>query len=196
MRLWINGTSPYARLCRVVAAEKNLPLELVWADPWSDPADFLAVAPAGKIPALELENGLALIETSVIVDALDRRGDGPSLVPADNDAAARLGWARALTDCAFAAVALRRFSPGDEPPALATRWINGVRRTLTTLETAVARQNAAQHDKTPDLADLTLGVALSYLQLRYPAEPLGPTLTAFAATISGRPSFAATHWVV
>lgn len=194
MRLWINGTSPYARLCRVTAAEKNLPLELRWTDPWSDPADFIAVAPSGKIPVLELENGVALTESSVIVDVLDRMGGGRTLAPADDRAAARLGLARALTDCAFGAVVLRRFHGGDEPPAPAGRWAAGVRRILTALESGFAGEDPVAASREPDLAGLTLGVALAYLQLRYPTETPGPKLTAFAAATAARPAFAATPW--
>lgn len=193
MRLWINGTSPYARLCRVVAAEKNLSLELRWTDPWSDPDDLLAVAPAAKIPALELDDGTALTESAVIVDVLDRLGGAPSLAPASSRAAARLGLARALTDCAFAAVVQRRFHPDGEPP-LTARWLSAVRRTLAALEAEAPPIKPDGSGDAPDLADLTLGVALSYLKLRHGGAPVGPRLAAFAGTMAARRSFLETNW--
>lgn len=193
MRLWINGTSPYARLCRVVAAEKNLSLELRWTDPWSDPDDLLAVAPAAKIPVLELDDETALTESAVIADMLDRLGGAPSLAPASNRAMARLGLARALTDCAFAAVAQRRFHPNGEPP-LTTRWLGAARRMLAALEAEPPPIKPEAPGGAPDLADLTLGVALSYLKLRHGGAPIGPRLAAFAATMAARRSFVETDW--
>lgn len=190
-RLWINGSSPYARLCRVVALEKGVMLELQWTDPWRDPADLLDAAPPGKIPALELTSGERLVESSVICEMLERLGGGGPMLGAPADAAglARLGLARALMDNAFGAVAQRRFDPDGAAPGLATRWRAGLLRTLTRLE-----ETAPPPDGAFDLAAATLGVALAYLELRYPDVVLAPRLAAFYAAVSRRDSFTATVW--
>ncbi|BBI63175.1 hypothetical protein HSBAA_44810 [Vreelandella sulfidaeris] len=43
MELYLNATSPYARLVRIVLLEKGLAdaVTLKWCDPWADDADLL-----------------------------------------------------------------------------------------------------------------------------------------------------------
>lgn len=52
MELYLNATSPYARLVRIVLLEKGLAgaVTLKWCDPWADDADLLKANPRGAFP--------------------------------------------------------------------------------------------------------------------------------------------------
>ena len=78
MELYGSLTSPYVRLCRVVAALRGLDLPLVQANPYEDEG-LRAVNPLGRVPALRLDDGLALTDSGAIIRYLDERGEGASL---------------------------------------------------------------------------------------------------------------------
>mgnify|MGYP001419914949 CR=1 FL=1 len=84
MELFLNATSPYARLVRIVVLEKGLAdaVKLRWCDPWSDDAQLLEANPAGRIPALITEDGTALSESLVIALYLDGMGRSEPIIPA------------------------------------------------------------------------------------------------------------------
>lgn len=84
---------PLASFCwKVLIAlyEKDLPFEGRTVD-LGDPsarAAFLEISPFGKMPVLQDEGrGRILCETSIIIEYLDRRFEGPGLLPADADLA-------------------------------------------------------------------------------------------------------------
>ncbi|NWO06368.1 MAG: glutathione S-transferase N-terminal domain-containing protein, partial [Alteromonadaceae bacterium] len=49
MELYLNQTSPYARVARICAIEKQLSqdVNLVWVDPWADDTALLIANPNG-----------------------------------------------------------------------------------------------------------------------------------------------------
>ena len=194
MKLYLNKTSPYARLVLVTAIEAGLEerVELHWVEPWGDPPELLALNPLAKVPALLTDDATALIESGGICDyliALSRREDLlPTRLDARTDVLKRLGLARGTIDCAFGAVIQRRFSDG-KTTTLAQRWLNALPRAITTLDAlCVARRDAGQ----PDLADLTAAVALDYVNFRLPEvvwRDGAPALAAWADKLTARPSF-------
>jgi glutathione S-transferase len=139
MKLYLNKTSPYARLVLATAHEAGLAerLETVWVEPWDDVPALLAVNPLGKVPALETDSGTALIESSAICDylvAVSGRDDLlPSQPTAREDTLHRLGLGRATIDCSFGAVIGRRFAGGETPP-LAQRWLKALPRAVAALD--------------------------------------------------------------
>ena len=62
MQLFLNTSSPFARVARVVALEKGLAdqLELVWCDPWNNDPALLAQHPQARIPVLSRTMGRPL----------------------------------------------------------------------------------------------------------------------------------------
>lgn len=171
MKLYLNAASPYARLVRVVLIETGLEpaTELRYVDPWESPPELLARNPAAKVPALELDDGTRLIESSCICEHLIRHSGVGNLGVASpaNDAVRLqvLGLGRAAIDCAFGAVVLERFC---EDTRLAARWLDALPRISASLESlysSVVREN------TVDLADLTVAVAFEYIDFRLPEIP-------------------------
>ena len=63
--------SPYCRKVRLVLAEKRLPFELRVERTWERREDYLQINPAGTVPTLVEDNGLAIPDSTVICEYLD-----------------------------------------------------------------------------------------------------------------------------
>jgi glutathione S-transferase len=194
MKLYLNKASPYARLVMVVAFEKELSgdIELVWTDPWASEEKLLAVTPLAKVPVLVAEDGQPLVESACICDYLDGIGAGAALLPkagAERLAVLRkVGLGRGLIDVAFGAVIEKRYGSGGDS-VLIGRWRTAVTRSAALLEADSTLGLA------PDLGDLTIAVALSYVDFRLGDvewRTSAPRLTAWFARIASRPSMTTT----
>jgi glutathione S-transferase len=84
--------SPFVRKVRVVLAEKQVPYDLVPANPFEKSPAFLKLSPLGRIPALEDESGRSLADSSVIAEYLEERFPEPPLFPRDAYERARTRW--------------------------------------------------------------------------------------------------------
>lgn len=198
MKLFSSGASPYARKVAVAAHETGLidRIEIVGVTvtPVSVNPEVAAANPLTKVPTLVLDDGTALYDSRVIVEYLDHLSGG-RLVPAGDDR-----W-RVLRDQATAdglmdAALLARYERALRPEPL--RWaewdagqVGKVERALDVLE---AEFRPAQD--APQIGDIAVACALSYLDLRF-AE-LGwrtgrPKLAAFAEAFAARPSMTATR---
>ena len=63
--------SPYCRKVRLVLAEKRLPFELRQERVWERREEYLALNPAGTVPTLVEDNGLAIPGSAVILEYLE-----------------------------------------------------------------------------------------------------------------------------
>jgi glutathione S-transferase len=63
--------SPYSRKVRLVLAEKRLPFELRLEKVWDRRPEYLEINPAGTVPTLIEDNGLAIPDSAVICEYLD-----------------------------------------------------------------------------------------------------------------------------
>lgn len=197
MQLYLNKTSPYARLAFVTAHETGVAarLQTIWLEPWNDPPELLAVNPLAKVPALLTDDGTALIESSLICDYLvmvsRRETLLPSTLPARAQTLHRLGLGRAAIDCAFGVVIARRFNNGADT-TLSQRWLHALPRATAALEISGAARAAAPD---PDLGDLAVAVAFDYMDFRLPElgwRARAPKLATFVDRIRARPSMQAT----
>jgi glutathione S-transferase len=196
MKLYLNKASPYARLVLVVAHEKAISdqLELVWTDPWASEERLLGANPFSKVPALALDSSghETLIESACICDYLDDVGGGRRLLPhlpaARKSALIKYGRGRALIDSAFGAVIQRRFTPaGAAESPLVERWLGAAARAMPVLE----RSSAGLRGDEPDIGDLSIAVALSYVDFRLSEikwRSSSPALAAWLDQISERPA--------
>ena len=196
MKLFLNAASPYARLVRVVLDETGLATqtELHYVDPWAAPAELLARNPAAKVPALELDDGIRLIESSCICDYLIRNSGRDDLATSSpGNASVRLqvlGLGRAAMDCAFGAVVQERFCQ-DTP--LAARWLDALPRIASSLEALMPGDAAPP---CVDLADLTVAVAFEYVEFRLPDvcwRRVSPKLARRVAHLGERQSLSTTR---
>jgi len=72
--------SPSCRKVRLVLAEKRLPFELRVERVWERRPDYLEVNPAGTVPTLLEDNGLAIPDSAVICEYLDEAYPDTSLL--------------------------------------------------------------------------------------------------------------------
>jgi glutathione S-transferase len=63
--------SPYSRKVRLVLAEKRLPFDLRAEKVWERRAEYLEMNPAGTVPTLIEDNGLAIPDSAVICEYLE-----------------------------------------------------------------------------------------------------------------------------
>ncbi len=151
MQLFLNATSPFARVARVAALHHGLAdqLTLVWSDPWNQDPALLAAHPQLRIPVLVTAEGHAISESLLIAQYLDHIGSGPALVPADHSAAvlARASVAYGLMESAFNVVIARKY----EGTAVADASVLGQRR-LAALDprAGTAGKRAARPAGAPD----------------------------------------------
>ena len=79
MQLYLNTSSPYARVVRVCLYEKELMerTELCWCDPWAADSELLKIL-LSRILALVTEGGEVLTKSLLIAHYLDAVGEGIS----------------------------------------------------------------------------------------------------------------------
>jgi glutathione S-transferase len=199
MKLYLNKTSPYARLVLTTAIEAGLgdAMEKIWIEPWDDAPELLSVNPLSKIPVLLTDSGDALIESALICDYLITKAAREDLLPsaapaAREDVMRRLGLGRAAMDCAFSAVIQRRFNGGKDTE-LSLRWLRAVPRAARALDGLAAQREQEDH---PDLGDIAVAVAFDYVRFRlgeveWKAE--APALVRLVDRMCKRPAMQATR---
>lgn len=83
MKLYSNATSPYAARVRMLLRVKGASIPLAEPPGGIGSAEYRAITPLGKVPALVLDDGRVLPESEVICSYLDATLAGPSLYPND-----------------------------------------------------------------------------------------------------------------
>lgn len=171
MQLFLNATSPFARVARVVALEKGLvhQLELRWCDPWSNDPALLAQHPQARIPVLVTHDGNANSESLLIAQYLDHISPSTQLIPPAQTGAvlARTSVAYGLMEAAFNVVIARKNDGADVADAnvMGQRRLAAIQRVLQQWESATPA--ALGHTITLD--QIATAVALAYVQFRLPA---------------------------
>jgi glutathione S-transferase len=200
MKLFYSPTSPYARKCCVTAIEKGVEarIEIVAASPLSDPPELHAANPLGKVPALVLPDDRCIVDSRVICEHLDTLAATPRLIPTDHaariDCRTREALADGISDAAFLRTMERLRPEAQRSPDWNARWANAIRRAIAGFETTIP-DPPLPDNSTPDLGDIALVCALSYVDFRHGDlawDREAPRLRAWLAAIEKRPSFAAT----
>lgn len=195
MKLLGTHTSPYVRKARLVLLEKNIPHEYV-IDPPSEPGSLvLQVNPLGRIPALILDDGFCVFDSSVIADYADTLNDAPVLIPS-TDPLARLRVKRweALADGIMdSAIVVRNESlraEDKQSQAVLDMHNLAVTHALDYAAQLLGEREWCEGDAIT-LADLALVSALLYLDLRQAARDwrsAHANLAVWLSRISARPS--------
>ena len=197
MKLLHSPTSPYVRKVRVVALEKGLAsrIELILAKPWPDPTGVLAANPLGKVPVLLLADGTPLYDSPVICEYLDSLVPARPLIPYDGAGRwlvlRRQALADGILDAAVGMVLESRRPAAEQSASSQDRALAAIRSGVAAL--AADLQPA---DETFDLGQISIGVALGYLEFRLSHLDLGTSerrLADFWRAARARPSFVATQ---
>lgn len=194
MRILTNTTSPYARIARIALAEKGFDLgDTQVVNPWTDNDEMLRLNPASRVPTLQLESGLPLTESLLIVAWLERKIPTPSLLDGDLDLiVSRAGLSMGVIDAmANIITGVMQMDPdfGETKVGLKRRRtiVNGFRR--------MEADPPAYDGGVPDISVITTVVAVDYVRLRFKdapwVEPI-PKLDALRDATAARLSFAKT----
>jgi glutathione S-transferase len=169
MKLYVSLTSPFARKVRVAVAEKHLGdrIEQVVVDPWDDDGTLERINPLVQVPALAVDDTLALTDSTTIANWLERAFPQPALWPHDPRACARAEAIAALANTlveytVFLVLENRRPADHRNPDMIARRQ-NGIFRGVQALETHF-------HASTGhfNLDSIGVACALAYLDFRQP----------------------------
>jgi len=199
MKLWYAPTSPFARKVRIAAHELGLAnrIGLLKVDPWTD-ARLRALNPLAKVPTLELPDGSALYESSLICEYLDAqrldvRPESPRLFPAPGPARWHTLLRQGLADGAAAAAgrlfAERRKPDGERVPGMEERFQQAIDAALDALE----KDPPAFGD--PLIGDIAAAAFIGYLDFRFPGTGWRATrlkLSAWFDVFNARPSMTET----
>lgn len=199
MELYLNATSPYARMVRIVLLEKGLAdaVTLKWCDPWADDPTLLKANPGGRIPALVTEESTTLSESMLIAVYLDNAYPEKPVLPADRlrEVLYLAGLGQSLMEAAFMTVIARKHY-GNE----ADNSVLGARR-LRTIQRLLNQLNSELGEAPVDaikLGEIAVAVALDYLAFRL-AEMAWreeyPQLHAWHEGLMARESFQQTAFV-
>lgn len=170
MKLIASLTSPFARKVRIVLAEKHIECELQIDVPWNADTHVPEYNPLGKIPVLQLDDGTALYDSRVIVEYLDHAAPVHNVLP--KDARGRIMAKRweALADgiCdAAATIYLEKKRPElQQNPEWLQRQEQKIFRGLEAISADLNDHNWCMGDNY-SLADIAVGCALGYLELRF-----------------------------
>ncbi|KAF0811243.1 putative GST-like protein YibF [Andreprevotia sp. IGB-42] len=195
MKLYSSPTSPYGRKVRIVLLEKKIDCQLIEDIPSAADSKVASVNPLGKVPALVLDDGKPLYDSSVIVEYLDHVSPVGKLLPADHRQAVGVKrWealADGVTDAAALIVAERRRPPELQSADWVERQQAKIERGLAALSADLGESKwcFAGHFS---LADIATGCCLGYLSMRFPDFDWAtrhPNLATLYAQLNERPSF-------
>ena len=193
MRLYGSPTSPYVRKARVLVAEKKLTVEFVNEDPWPADSKIPTRNPLGKVPALEIEPRNYLFESALVVHYLDHV-DGKTLTPKDPGGYWQAQWWQALgngiIDAAVARVLEMRRPEDKQMPEKVEREEARIRRAVAVAEQRFGGGTFLVGNRFT-LADLIMGVAMQYVDFRYPHDwrSTAPRLGDWHQNVAQRKSF-------
>jgi glutathione S-transferase len=198
MKLIGSITSPYVRKVRIVMAEKKLDFQFVTEDVWAADTSISASNPLGKVPCLIMEGGVAVFDSRVIVEYVDTLSPVGKLIPDRGRERAEVKTWEALADGLLDAAILARLEAswagrkeGERSQAWIDRQLKKIDDCLTAMDLALAeRSNCVGIHLS--LADIAVGVAVSYLDFRFPAidwRGKHPNLGDLYDRLAQRPSF-------
>lgn len=174
MKLIGSLTSPYVRKVRIVMAEKKLDYRLELENVWSADTRIMASNPLGKVPCLVMEGGEAVFDSRVIVEYVDTLSPVSRLIPASGRERAEVRTWEALADGLLDAAIAARLEltwPGRTDAQRCTAWVD---RHLAKIHAALKAMSLGLGEKTWcsgihfSLADIAVGVAVGYLDFRFP----------------------------
>lgn len=193
MKLYGSETSPYVRKVRILIKEKDIPCEFIIEGPSDAAGHVAALNPLGKVPVLQRDGGDVLFDSPMIAEYLDSLKGDP-LLPVSSEARWLTQRWHALGQGIMDAVIARMLEgrkPADKQmPEVIAKQEGKVAAALKYAESA---QRGATYlvDDRFSLADIALGVALEYIDLRYAHawRAQYPRLAQWQAGMARRASF-------
>jgi glutathione S-transferase len=199
MKLMYSPTSPFVRRVRAAAMELGLAdrieLEPIQVAPLRTNEAYAAgINPVRKIPALLLDDGSWLADSSVICDYLNELAGGARLIPASGPDRWRILSQQAVALGMTDALVLARYETALRPEPL--RWAGWVEDQQDRFWGGLGwfeqrAQNVLDHKAIPDVSQLALACCLSYADFRFAAldwRARAPRVRSWYDIIATRPS--------
>ncbi|OQW47143.1 MAG: hypothetical protein A4S16_09080 [Proteobacteria bacterium SG_bin6] len=170
MKLYSLPLSPFAARVRLAIYRKGLEdkIEILRPPEGGTRGEaYLALNPIGQVPALALDSGLTLAESSVILEYLEDAFPEPSLRPADAEGLARMRLLLKLPDGYFMGaprILLGMRQPEDRQPQLVAPAMENLHKALSYTEHYIGKGAWAVGDL-PTLADCALVPVLNAVNL-------------------------------
>ena len=199
MKLWYASASPFVRKTMVVAHETGqidkIELVNVATTPIATDEKLLGINPARKIPAMQLEGGMVLMDSRVICAYLNEQGGG-ALLPSDERMRYASMTLEAVADALMDAAVLTRYETFLRPEQF--RWQDWVDGQLGKVDSIL--DNLENHwvfvlEGPLSIGVIGIGCALGYLDFRFPDRDWRvdhPKLAEWFAGFSERDSMKAT----
>jgi glutathione S-transferase len=190
--------SPFVRKCLVVAAVKNLKMEVVPVGLGDAKPEFLEASPFKKMPALR-DGDFTISDSSAIVHYLEAKHPEPALIPAEPEERARAIWFDEFADTILVPAAGKIFfnrvvspkfmgKPGDEEAAK-----QGEAEMVPLYEYLESVIPASRHLVADRLTLADIAVASPFVNAAHcgvaPDPDTYPKLTAFLADMHGGHGF-------
>ncbi len=196
MKLYGSLTSPYVRKIRVLLKEKAIACDFVIESPYDSGSHVPALNPLGKVPVLVRDDNEVLFDSPLIVDYLDSLKGEPLTPPAGEARWQVLRWhalGQGILDAVVARLMEARRPTEKQLAESITRQESKIIAALKYADNA-KKGPAYLVGERFSLADLALGVALEYVDFRFPHDwrSQHPRLAHWLAGISTRGSFAET----
>ena len=183
-------------------AEKKLDYEFVTEDVWAAETSIAESNPLGKVPCLIMEGSEAIYDSRVIVEYLDTLSPVGKLIPSVGRERAEVKTWEAMADGVLDAAILARLEATWAGRTKAQRSPAWIERQLGKVRAGVKAMGQGLGDQPfcagiyLSLADLAVGVALGYIDFRFPEidwRTDNPNLLKLYDKLMLRPSFAETR---
>ncbi|MCP3867715.1 MAG: glutathione S-transferase [Gammaproteobacteria bacterium] len=170
MRLRYSPTSPYVRKVMATAIEtgQKRAIEKIPTNPWDPESGIDRDNPLGKVPALILDDGSVLFDSPVICAYLDSLHQGRPLIPPSGRERWDVLCLEALADGLMDAAVLVTLEKKHRDEAVRSQWWLDVQKETVDRSIRELDRRAGDLSSTLDLAQIAIGCALGYLDLRMP----------------------------
>ena len=198
MKLIGSKTSPYVRKVRVLLAEKRLAHDFVEESAWNADTKVPNYNPLNKVPALQLDDGESIYDSSVIAEYLDAISGG-SYLPAAPLERAKVKSQEALgdgiADAGITAFLERKRDASRQDAAWIARQLDKVNAGIASLSKSLGSKEYLGGSQA-NLGDIACACGLFWAEFRMPElawRERYPNLKAWAERMEARPAFAATR---
>ncbi len=203
MKLLYSATSPFVRKVWVTALELGLAasIERIPTNPLKREDVESSPNPLGKVPCLETDDGETLYDSTVICEYLDTLAGGGRLIPPVGPARWTALRREALGNGILEAGVLRVVEGMRKEERRSQGWIAhqaaAIHRALDALEGEADRLSPSL-GRSVTIGEITIGIALAFLDFRFPAEnwrDCRPKLADWFESVKTRRSMQETDWV-
>jgi len=194
MKLLYTKRSPYARKVRIIALEKNIPLDLIDEDLQKKSQRLLDANPLGKVPTLVLDYGATIFDSPVICQFLDGLSDKVMMIPREaGERIEVLKWEAFADDLMVAAINLY-MEKVRHPDNFHKDFTATLEKNILLSYEYIADNLSKLKDF--NLASIAVASAIGYIHFRLPHLKAQGTLLQWFEDISKRPSMAETIPVI